>query len=162
MSLIEKAITLALKYHEGQVYADGVHGEPYVLHPLRVMIGLGVEHEETTLAAAVLHDVMEDCGVTRDDLLSAGMSIEVVELVEVLTRRKDAETYMEYIGRVGKNANARAIKLIDLNTNLNHLWRLPEDKTGRLQKRYFEARDYLTYQWNEEIKQLYAGDENEQ
>jgi len=62
MSTLERAIALAAKAHEGQVDKAGA---PYILHPLRMMLKLSSTDERIT---AVLHDVVEDCGVTFDAL----------------------------------------------------------------------------------------------
>jgi len=157
VKLIEKAIGLALKYHEGQTYDNGTAtGEPYIMHPLRVLADLDVGSEnEIAQCAAVLHDVMEDCGVTRDDLLSEGIPLEAIEIIELLTRQKDTESYMDYIKRVNTHEFARSIKLSDLRTNMDYLFRLPSEQADRLRKRYREALDYLMARWNEEIDALY-------
>jgi len=55
MSTLEKAISLAVTAHEGQVDKGG---NPYILHPLRVMLSLRTAEE---MIVAVLHDVVEDC-----------------------------------------------------------------------------------------------------
>lgn len=61
----------------------------------------------------LLHDAIEDGGVTADDLHEAFVPPDVVTAVEVLTRRQD-ETYADYIGRVAENPLARAVKLADI------------------------------------------------
>ena len=59
---LEDAIALAVEAHRGQT--DKV-GQPYILHPLRVMFRCETEHERM---AAILHDVVEDCGISLDEL----------------------------------------------------------------------------------------------
>ncbi len=59
MSSLERAIALAAQAHAGQVDKGGA---PYILHPLRVMLRL--THPEARIVA-VLHDVLEDCPITR-------------------------------------------------------------------------------------------------
>ena len=80
---IEKAIQFATKAHEGQVRK--YTGEPYIVHPLAVMeIVKTVEHTDEMLMAAVLHDTVEDCDVTLDDIVTEFGEI-VADLVEQLT-----------------------------------------------------------------------------
>ena len=62
MATIEKALQIAAQAHEGQKDKEG---QPYILHPLRVMSR--VEGEEAQIVA-ILHDVVEDTTVTLDDL----------------------------------------------------------------------------------------------
>ena len=62
MASIEKALQIAARAHEGQKDKDG---QPYILHPLRVMNAV---EDEPVKVVAVLHDVIEDTSVTADDL----------------------------------------------------------------------------------------------
>ena len=55
MSTLQKAISIAVKAHEGQIDKGG---NPYILHPLRVMMSLRTVDE---MIVGVLHDVVEDC-----------------------------------------------------------------------------------------------------
>jgi len=87
---------------------------PYILHPLRVMLRMT---DETAMAAAVLHDVAEDCGVTLDGLRAEGFPEEVVGAVEAMTRRAD-EDYEDYVRRAAAHPIARRIKVADLQDNL--------------------------------------------
>ena len=67
MKQLDKAIQFATKAHEGQTRK--YTGEPYIVHPLAVMeIVKTVEHTEEMLMAAVLHDTVEDCDVTLDQI----------------------------------------------------------------------------------------------
>ena len=59
---IEDAIAFAAQRHRGQ---KDKAGKPYILHPLRVMLAMHTDEERRV---AVLHDVMEDRGVTRREL----------------------------------------------------------------------------------------------
>jgi (p)ppGpp synthase/HD superfamily hydrolase len=109
------AETLARRYHAGQL--DRV-GAPYIEHP-RAVVGLvGAGAPEAWRAAAWLHDVLEHTEATAADLLSAGVSPEVVRLVEVLTRRP-GEDYLEFIGRVCADPAATRVKIADALHNLD-------------------------------------------
>jgi guanosine-3',5'-bis(diphosphate) 3'-pyrophosphohydrolase len=110
---LERAIALAVRAHHGQRYPTP-EVEPYILHPLRVMLGVSGARPQ---AAAVLHDVLEDTAVTAEDLREANLSSEVVDAVIALTRRS-GQTYEQYIEQVAGNAIARRVKLADLADNL--------------------------------------------
>lgn len=125
--MIEKAIQIALSAHHGQIDRGG---EPYILHPLRVMLS---QKSATAKICAVLHDVIEDTAVTLEDLKREGFSEEVIRAVDVLTKR-DGEDYEVYIGRVIENKIACQVKLMDLADNMN-LSRLDTTQEADL-KRY--------------------------
>lgn len=81
--MIEKAISFALRMHEGQ--KRKYSGIPYISHPIAVMeIVSTVEHTEAMLVAAVLHDVVEDCDVEIKDI-TLFFGKEVSQMVEQLT-----------------------------------------------------------------------------
>ncbi len=66
VSLIEKAYSVASRAHEGQVRKSG---EPYIIHPLCVGIILAdLEMDKETIAAGLLHDVLEDTIMTEDEM----------------------------------------------------------------------------------------------
>ena len=81
---IEKAIQFATKAHEGQTRK--YTGEPYIVHPLAVMetIKTVEGHTPEMLMAAVLHDTVEDCDVTLDQI-AFHFGHCVADLVEELT-----------------------------------------------------------------------------
>ena len=71
MTLLRNALTFAVKAH-GDVRRRT--GEPYVMHPLQVALILAeAGHDSEVIAAALLHDVMEDCGVTLEELEAEDM-----------------------------------------------------------------------------------------
>ena len=63
--LVEAALALAVEKHHGQ---RDKSGQPYVLHPIQIMLRFS---HAPARAVALLHDVIEDCGVTVDDLGAA-------------------------------------------------------------------------------------------
>jgi len=109
---LEQAISIASLAHEGQLDKAG---EPYILHPLRVMMKL---KDEKQRIVAVLHDVIEDTKVTDIDLVVKGLDIELVNVVLTLTRNKN-ESYNEYIDRISKDEFAIEVKLADLEDNMD-------------------------------------------
>ena len=83
VSLIEKAYQLAVKAHGNQCRKSG---EPYIVHPLWVAIILAdLEMDKETIAAGMLHDVVEDTTMTLDEI-SAEFGEEVALLVDGVTK----------------------------------------------------------------------------
>ncbi len=141
MSTIEKAIEIAAKAHAGTQDKSGV---PYILHPIRVM--LGVEGEAAQIVA-VLHDVVEDTPLTLDDIRSEGFNVEVVEALSLVTHEPD-QSYAEYVIACKPNPIARQVKLSDLrdNSTLARMLLRPHNidwDTARIQ-RYSFSYQYLT------------------
>ncbi len=65
-ALIEKALDYAVRMHDGQIRDSG---EPYVTHPIAVaQILLDIDMDAHCIAAALLHDVVEDCSVSLDEI----------------------------------------------------------------------------------------------
>ena len=112
MSTLEDAIQLAARSHAGQIDKAG---QPYILHPLRVMLSVQGEAERI---AAVLHDVVEDTNITFADLEMAGFHRQVVDAVRALTKL-EGETRLEAAGRACRNPIARVVKLADVTDNLD-------------------------------------------
>ncbi|MGB0384826.1 MAG: HD domain-containing protein [Ardenticatenaceae bacterium] len=127
MSMLEEAIALAVEAHKGQVDKSG---QPYILHPLRVMFRM---QDETARIVGVLHDVVEDSETTFDDLRQMGYNEEVIEALDGVTRR-EKETYEEFIDRSQQNSISRRVKLADLEDNMD-LRRLSRTLTERDYKR---------------------------
>lgn len=105
------AVALAAQCHTGQVDKAG---QPYILHPLRVMLRLGREEERI---AAVLHDTVEDCGL-EVGLIRHRFGAVVAEAVDALSRR-EGENYGDFIERCGANPLARKVKIADVQDNLD-------------------------------------------
>ena len=97
VALIQDAFVFADLSHGGQ---KRMSGEPYISHPLHAAVFLADLNLDThTIIAALLHDVIEDCGVTFDDL-ETRFGIEVAKLVDGVTKL----TRMDYrITDEGKN-----------------------------------------------------------
>jgi (p)ppGpp synthase/HD superfamily hydrolase len=123
---VEDAIALAAIAHRGQRYASP-EAEPYVFHPLRVMLRFTDPVEQI---ASVLHDAIEDTELTIEDLVDAGFTSDVVLVIQCLTHRGD-ETYEDYIDRVARNDVARRVKIADLNENIANNRRLPNSPGNR-------------------------------
>ena len=109
---LDDAILLAVKAHRGHV--DKV-GQPYILHPFRVVFRLAADEERIV---GMLHDVLEQSSITLDRLRRMGFSKEIVEALDHLTWRKTKESYREYIERVRLNPLAVAVKIADIQDHL--------------------------------------------
>lgn len=114
MNLLAIAISFAAEKHIGQVDKGGA---PYILHPLRVMSKLNTNDQEL-MAIAVLHDLIEDCGVSPVQLRNLGMTYRVIAGVEHLTK-KPGWTYEQFIERVLENPDATLVKIADLKDNMD-------------------------------------------
>lgn len=137
MSTLERAIAIAATAHVGQVDKAG---QPYILHPLRVMLRLDSPHERM---AAVLHDVVEDTSVTLDQLVAEGFPAEVLSAIDALTKRSN-ETRLQAARRAAVNPLARRVKLADNAENMD-LSRIanPTEKDFARLKEYEEVRALL-------------------
>ena len=83
VALIEKAYHFATECHDGQTR---VSGEPYVEHPFQTALFLADLHLDfTTIAAALLHDVIEDCDITYEEV-SERFGEDVAKLVDGVTK----------------------------------------------------------------------------
>ena len=144
VEFVRKAYDVAAEAHASQRRKSG---EPYIIHPLGVATILSqLQLDELTLAAAFLHDVVEDTKWTLKELEAEGFPTGVLEAVRLLTREKDVP-YMAYIERLSGNQIARKVKLADLEHN-SDLTRLIEvtERDLRRQEKYFLAKEFLLRQ----------------
>lgn len=138
MADLNDAIAMACEAHRNQTSKDG---EPYILHPIRVMLA---GRNEAERIVGILHDIVEDTPVTLDDLRAKGFSGEVIAGVKAMTKM-DGEDYMAFVARCKADPVARRVKLADLadNMNLDRLPELSQKDFDRLQK-YRKARSFLS------------------
>ena len=127
-----RAISFARTAHAGQK-RKGAAGVPYIAHPLTVTchaLALGLV-EDDLLAAALLHDVVEDCGAKLNDL---PVSQAARDAVDALTYRPDPalprdENKRAYFAALSGNRIACVVKLLDRVNNLSlSAASLPQDK----------------------------------
>ena len=122
-------------------------GHPYAQHPLRVqmrLLELFPSVDEDARHAALLHDVMEDCGITAEDLRERGYSEQTIQTVAAVTKNKDdGLTYAQRIDQLAAKGHLAAIqvKLCDLldNNDPSRLSALSEEQARSLNKRYSKA-----------------------
>ena len=133
----EKAYEIAKRAYLGQVDKAG---EDYIKHPQKVASFVKSDEEK---AVAYLHDVIEDTELTLEDLHEYEFSKEVIEAVDIITKKK-GEDYQSYLNSVKKNKLARAVKLADLrhNSDLTRLTKVTEKDIERKEK-YQKAIDFL-------------------
>ena len=135
ISMIEKAYRIADKAHANQKRKSG---EPYIIHPLCVAIILAdLEMDKETLAAAILHDVVEDTVMTLDEL-KGEFGDEVALLVDGVTKltqlswsadkvELQAENLRKMFLAMAKDIRVILIKLADRLHNMRTLqYQTPE------------------------------------
>jgi len=133
------AIRIASKAHLGQFDKAG---EPYILHPLKVMYKLKTTDHEL-MAIAVLHDVLEDTTVSEEDLVDCGFSSRVIEGIKSVTKIQ-GESYDDYKKRVFVNRDGMLVKKEDLrhNSDLRRLKGTTEKDIKRVE-RYMKFYDEI-------------------
>lgn len=142
MANLERAVALAVEVHAGQVDKAG---QPYILHPLRVMLKLSSTDERIV---GVLHDVVEDGDVSFEDLAESGFSPAVIEALRAVTKRAEEKGsnkgYQAFVERAAANPIARNVKKADLldNMDVTRLDQIGEKDLQRL-TRYLKALRYL-------------------
>ena len=108
LALVEEAYSYASEAHEGQVRKSG---EPYVEHPLQAALTLaGLQLDATALAAALLHDVPEDCGIPISEIKTK-FGAEVAKLV-------DGTTKLGKLSRSGRSMAASELQVENLRKML--------------------------------------------
>lgn len=130
------AYELAKRAHSGQVDKAGAD---YINHPVAVSDRVYPEKEKTV---ALLHDVVEDTGITIECLRTL-FDDEIADAVECLTR-KSGESYNAYIQRVAQSPIARHVKIADLSHNME-LSRLPvvTNADFKRNEKYRRVMDFL-------------------
>jgi guanosine-3',5'-bis(diphosphate) 3'-pyrophosphohydrolase len=140
VALVKEAYEFAARAHEGQVRKTG---EPYLEHPLNTAMILAEYHlDAETLAAALLHDVPEDCGVSLDEIEDK-FGLQVVKLVDGVTKlnkltsraqtretksKVQAENLRKMLLATAEDLRVVLIKLADRLHNMRTLGVLPAEK----------------------------------
>ncbi|MFY9556690.1 MAG: HD domain-containing protein [Blastocatellia bacterium] len=125
IALIQRAYEVAQAAHSGQMRDEGT---PYIVHPVRVAVSLVDElnlASPALICAALLHDVIEDSEVTREDIVGK-FGEEIAELVWLLTKFEDV-SLSEYLACIEKAAHTGApiVKLCDRLDNLRSVVHTP-------------------------------------
>lgn len=139
VEIITKAYEFSKKCHEGQSRESG---EPYIVHPLAVANILANMHaDRDTVCAGLLHDVIEDCDVTKEQIAEM-FNETVAELVDGVTNLtqvdfksktdRDYATKRKIILGITKDARIIIIKLADrLHNILTLQYKSPEKRTKK-------------------------------
>ena len=145
IDLIQKAYDLAYAAHFDQKRASGEH---YIIHPLHVAAILTQMHiDEVTIAAALLHDVVEDTTFTLDEMKKK-FGEEVALLIDGVTKlnkihfkskeMQQSENYRKMFLAMAKDIRVIMIKLADRLHNMRTLKYMPEEKQKRIAKETLE------------------------
>lgn len=141
LMLIQRAFDYANKHHEGQFRKSG---EPYINHLLNVGYILAtLRVGPSTIAAGMLHDVIEDCNVSFEQL-SKDFDTEIATIVESVTKIgnlefKDEKEYMATNHRkifiaMAKDIRVILVKLVDRLHNMRTLKFMREDKQKKISR----------------------------
>jgi (p)ppGpp synthase/HD superfamily hydrolase len=127
--MLQKALIMAIKAHEGQLDKGGL---PYINHPVYLALQFNNPVEQSV---ALLHDVLEDSNLYTYDDIKNNISSEVADAVLCLTKKKHEE-YFKYLDRVKTNVIATNVKIKDLshNMDLSRLSSISEKDYKRIDK----------------------------
>lgn len=116
------ALDFAAKMHDGQT-RKGSESVPYIIHPLYMScqaISLGIADDDM-LAAVLLHDVCEDCGIAPEELQVGESVREAVRLVTRTGSKADEAAEKAYYAKISENRLASMVKLLDRCHNVAFL-----------------------------------------
>src|SRR5712691_9681055 len=151
MQLVQEAYAFAAERHAGQRRKSG---DPAITHPLHAAETIAnLQLDASTIAAALLHDVQEDCGVTNEEI-SKRFGSEVALLVEGVTKlgriadqaevartgeeRVQAENLRKMFLAMAQDLRVVIIKLADRLHNMKTLWALKPDDQRRIARETME------------------------
>ena len=146
IDLINRAYDFIMEKHEGQKRKSG---EPYTIHLIWVAYILAtLQTGPATIAAGLLHDVMEDCGVSREEMVER-FGEEITTLVEGVTKigkmpfKDESDVYAEnhrkiYIA-MAKDIRVILIKFADRLHNMRTLQFMPPHKQKRISRETLEV-----------------------
>ena len=141
---IESTRQLAAFLHQGQKDHSGYD---YIHHPNRVaqnLLRIAPDAEDDVIFAALLHDTIEDCNITAEDLEAWGYSKNCIAMIEAVTKPdNDKRPYHQVIDDLiaSGNKGAMLVKIADNMDNLHpartaELRAINPQKSERLQMRY--------------------------
>lgn len=141
IQLIIKAYNVAKSYHEGQFRKSG---DPYIQHPLEVAYILStINAGPNTICAGLLHDVLEDTEMTKEEMATE-FNEEIAEIVDGVTkisklkyRTKEkalARNHEKLLIAMSKDIRVILVKIVDRLHNMRTIEFQPEDKQKRISK----------------------------
>jgi len=136
---VRQAYRFADEAHLGQLRSSG---DPYITHPIAVASQCAEwKLDAQALMAALMHDAMEDCGVTKVELIEKFGS-PVAELVDGLTKldklsfntreENQAESFRKMLLAMARDVRVILIKLADRTHNMRTMGDMPRSKWGRI------------------------------
>lgn len=136
---VRRAYRLADEAHLGQLRSSG---EPYITHPIAVAAQCAQwKLDAQALMAALLHDVLEDCGIVKTELIEK-FGPTVAELVDGLTKldklqfdtreENQAESFRKMLLAMARDVRVILIKLADRSHNMRTLSDMPVEKWRRI------------------------------
>ncbi len=136
---VRQAYRFADEAHLGQLRNSG---EPYITHPIAVAAQCAAwKLDAQALMAALLHDAMEDCGVTKPELIER-FGAPVAELVDGLTKldklqfntreENQAESFRKMLLAMARDVRVILIKLADRTHNMRTMGDMPRSKWARI------------------------------
>ena len=136
---VRQAYRFADQAHLGQLRSSG---EPYITHPIAVAAQCATwKLDAQALMAALLHDVLEDCGVTKIELIDR-VGAPVAELVDGLTKldklqfntreENQAESFRKMLLAMARDVRVILIKLADRSHNMRTMSDMPRSKWARI------------------------------
>jgi GTP pyrophosphokinase len=139
LELVRSAYRFADQAHLGQLRDSG---EPYITHPIAVTTRCAEwKLDAQALMAALLHDAMEDCGITKTELIER-FGAPVAELVDGLTKldklhfntreESQAESFRKMLLAMARDVRVILIKLADRTHNMRTLSNIPREKWARI------------------------------
>lgn len=106
------ALVIATVAHDGMVDKGGA---PYIGHPARVAAAVDGNSDKVV---ALLHDVIEDCGISVDAPMFEELSMAERDALDAISKRP-GEEYVDYLKRVAANPIARRVKIADIADNMD-------------------------------------------
>ena len=139
IALIDKAYNYAYDKHKDQKRRSG---EPYFVHCLNVAYELAkLKTDPYTIAAGLLHDVIEDCNVSKEEFIEE-FGEEIYEMVEAVTKISNlkftdekeyqAVNHRKILIAMAKDVRVILVKLVDRLHNMRTLQYLPPEKQKRI------------------------------
>jgi len=149
---VRLAYRFADEAHLGQLRNSG---EPYITHPIAVAAQCAEwKLDAQALMAALLHDALEDCGVTKIELIERFGS-PVAELVDGLTKldklqfntreESQAESFRKMLLAMARDVRVILIKLADRTHNMRTLSDVPREKWARISSETLEIYAPIAY-----------------
>ncbi|RYF76522.1 MAG: bifunctional (p)ppGpp synthetase/guanosine-3',5'-bis(diphosphate) 3'-pyrophosphohydrolase [Comamonadaceae bacterium] len=150
--LVRRAYRFADEAHLGQLRNSG---EPYITHPIAVAAQCAEwKLDAQALMAALLHDAIEDCGVTKPELIER-FGAPVAELVDGLTKldklqfntreENQAESFRKMLLAMARDVRVILIKLADRTHNMRTLSDAPREKWARISRETLEIYAPIAY-----------------